>query len=241
MLKPRTLFLSKLILFSCAVHCLILVLFFFIIQQNNHIKLTISGTATELDWANVVMMPLVKHMPTVAPKTVQQPQKSVQTAQPKPAANKKPATQLVQQQQPKKTAPQKQQPVVVAKKEPVKQPEPKKVEVAKQQPPAQNVVPAQVPSEPEKIYIGRNDKELLLVQQELYTQLANTWKPPVGMPADIACSIKAIIAKNGMVADVIMDNPSHVLVFDVAARTAILQTEFPESVWGKEIIITFNQ
>lgn len=261
MIKPRIIFLSKLILFSFVAHCLFLALFFLAIQQNKVVQLHVSGITSEVDWSNVVLVPLAKHIPPQPKKTATKPVIAAKTPtkiSEKKGSDKQPQattmqTQVVEKKivaKPKDTnkntviakTTQSTKQTTSSEKKAVAQVAQKSVvksEAKKPSFPEKTTIPQVL--EPEKIYIGRNDRDLLLAQQELYSQLLLHWQPPAGIAENIFCCVKATITKEGAVADVSMDTSSNILVFDVAARSAIFQTEFPQSVWGKEVLITFNQ
>ncbi len=75
----------------------------------------------------------------------------------------------------------------------------------------------------------------------LQKEFSRCWKPPVGVPEDCACEIKLMIGPNGAIEDVTMAKPSGVLMYDVAARSAVFAMEFPRWSWRKSLILTFKQ
>jgi hypothetical protein len=74
----------------------------------------------------------------------------------------------------------------------------------------------------------------------LYQEIAACWMPPSGVPADSACKITMFIDRQGELADMNVDASSGVLVFDLAARSAVSELKFPRFAWGKSITITFT-
>ena len=79
-------------------------------------------------------------------------------------------------------------------------------------------------------------EDFIVLQQEL----AKHWQPPVGIDRSCACAITAHIDRQGKIEDIIIDDSSGVLMFDVAARTAMLAMNLPHWTWGKSLSITFK-
>jgi len=79
-------------------------------------------------------------------------------------------------------------------------------------------------------------KDFIALQHEL----SKHWQPPVGIDQSCACAITAHIDRQGKIEDVTIDDTSGVLMFDVAARTAMLAMELPRWTWGKSLSITFK-
>lgn len=74
----------------------------------------------------------------------------------------------------------------------------------------------------------------------LYQELSTHWAPPPGVPADSQCAVTVFLDRQGEIADMLVDSSSGMLVFDLAARSALSELEFPKFVWGKSITITFT-
>lgn len=67
------------------------------------------------------------------------------------------------------------------------------------------------------------------------------WRAPYGMQGTPSCRIKALINKLGEIEDIEIEESSGILMFDIAARSALLNTQMPEWTRGKSFVITFKQ
>jgi len=79
-------------------------------------------------------------------------------------------------------------------------------------------------------------KKHLLLQQEL----VRVWHPPVGIAQECQCQLRVSIGSDGAVRAVHVLDSSGVLMFDVAARSALSSAQLPKWTWGTSIDITFS-
>jgi hypothetical protein len=116
----------------------------------------------------------------------------------------------------------------------------KKIEQKKQ---GQSVTNSQEQSLPEQsqIFIGREELALLQMQAAIEQEISTIWKPPYGLSKDLTCEIMAIIGTDGKALKTTVQKSSGVLIYDVAARTALAKVSMPSWAHGKEICITFKQ
>lgn len=146
-------------------------------------------------------------------------------------------------------APQK---VVELEQEPEQAPEPL-VEEQAQEPKAEETKPEVVPSAQslpaEALCVGREniiyvDKEtyaVLQIAQELQHAIAQCWAPPAGIASDTNCDIQVVVNAQGKVKEIVMVKKSGVAVYDMAARTALQQAVYPKLVWGRTIVVHFDE
>lgn len=138
----------------------------------------------------------------------------------------------------------------VPKKEPVKEPVvEKKQQVSELPKVAESAAPAQQLPEHLDLAVGKEgviegaDSTLVFFEAEyraLYENLSDQWAPPAGVPAQSQCTITIVLDRDGEIDDMLVDNSSGMLVFDVAARAALSEVEFPRFAWGKSITVTFS-
>jgi hypothetical protein len=161
---------------------------------------------------------------------------------------------------PKKTSPKKEiKKTVPLKKEPV----PKKIEASKkeivqkveeklipevkkniQEPIVQLPVVAQVVPLQAVVEEPQPAGELLGINQEdaeLYALVAQQWRPPVGIAVAHECEVSAEIGWKQEITKVWIHKKSGVLMYDLAARKAVMQTTFPLWTRGKTVTIRFVQ
>ena len=223
--------------------------------QNNAYQLVINRRISP---ASIVLLPLVKTVPgslvalssasvkTLADrahkKDVVPPKKVVQPKKAPPKQTK--STALV------KKEPSKQIKTTAKKQSPVKKPAPKPV--VKKSAPTPKVVQqkkgAVAPQDfsatttnPEIIYIGRDDLVLLNNHRAMQENIERAWKPPVGLSKDLMCTVAVAVNNNGTIESLLVEESSKVLSYDVTARMALSKVAFPKIFWGKKMVITFKQ
>lgn len=89
------------------------------------------------------------------------------------------------------------------------------------------------------IYVGQLEYEALQLQEAINRELQTYWKPPVGH-AGATCTLRAVVDWQGQLADIIVEQSSGMLMFDMSAEQAISAMTFPKTAWGKQVTITFN-
>jgi outer membrane biosynthesis protein TonB len=74
----------------------------------------------------------------------------------------------------------------------------------------------------------------------LQNELSKHWAPPPGVADECTCRLTVCIDRAGAVSDVVVEESSGVLIFDIMARTALLAVEWPVWTRGASITITFK-
>lgn len=90
------------------------------------------------------------------------------------------------------------------------------------------------------LYVGQQEMDALQMQDYIQQEMAQYWSPPAGMRKNISCIIKVIIAFDGSISNLEVEQPSGVLIFDGAAKRAASQLTPPSWAYGKEILLTFK-
>lgn len=90
------------------------------------------------------------------------------------------------------------------------------------------------------VYVDQTTFQASVVAQELQTAIAQWWAPPAGMSDAISCDIKVVVTKTGIAGQATVVQKSGVAVYDMAARSALLQTQYPKTVWNRTIIVHFG-
>ncbi len=90
------------------------------------------------------------------------------------------------------------------------------------------------------IYVGRDDLRSMQVQHVVSDALQKNWRPPSGIAKDTYCQISFDIDKEGKACNIVMQQHSKVLIFDVAARTALLQAHFNPAAEGQKFTVAFK-
>ena len=90
------------------------------------------------------------------------------------------------------------------------------------------------------VYVGQAEMEALKLQEYIQNEMAAHWAPPTGIRSDVECIVKIMVSSDGKNNQIIMEQPSKIVLFDSAARRAAAQLQPPEWAYGKEILITFK-
>jgi hypothetical protein len=93
----------------------------------------------------------------------------------------------------------------------------------------------------QSIYIGREEYEVLAVYRQIQHDVQQLWKPPVGINPDCFCTLLIDIGKEGKVLNAAVQESSGIVPYDIAARLAVSEVEFPQHLQGKQVLITFKQ
>jgi len=202
----------------------------------------------------------------IPPKKVT-PQKSVAASKPNKSTTLKPAPQkqLVKKAVPRPPVKKAPPPKPVKKPEPIKKevvkpaekpkpqtekkPEPIPVPVKEKENTVENL-----PLQQAKEEISANADEQVFDEDVVYVplvlarmycalqeEISSQWKPPVGLAKDLECQISIELAADGTVLKSAVNESSGVLVYDVAARSAVRKINFPRWAYGKEFTIAFKQ
>ncbi len=180
----------------------------------------------------VAKIPAAKTQAKSKPKVV--PKKET----PKP---KVPATKV----EPKKVEVKKTEPKPEPKPEP--KIEPKKEEIKKEA--IEEVTPIQEDVNVQEqasdgdnvVHVGWQEYEALEVQRQIQQEAERCWKAPSGIAADVSCEIIVRVGHDGTLHSINVAQQSGILMYDVQARQAVAQMEFPRGSWGKEVVVYFKQ
>jgi outer membrane biosynthesis protein TonB len=93
---------------------------------------------------------------------------------------------------------------------------------------------------PDTLYLGQVERDAFLLQQEIFNEIENHWRPPVGLGSEKLCEIKLLVDWDGSIKELKVAHTSGVVAFDVAARSAIIAMALPKAAWGKELILHFK-
>lgn len=250
----RYIYLSKLLVLSTSFHALFLLIVLSTYQYQNPNRLSIVVNR-RIDFAIVKLLPMIKSVPDGVTSLTQLQKSTTMPKNTQVSPKKKVAPKAVA---PKRQPPQKKpQPskTTFAKKDDKPTPKPlvKQVQKKTVQPVSnsksfstqKNVSNAPLVPEMHKqeeiICLGRNDIALLELHNLIEQEVQKSWHPPVGLSKDLACIIKVKIDTKGNVIDLIVEESSHVISYDISARTALSSMTFPKALWGKEVAITFKQ
>lgn len=111
--------------------------------------------------------------------------------------------------------------------------EPKNVEVS-------DLKNATIPDTDNVIFVGYEQYDACVISSKIQQEIVQSWTPPTGLDPEISCEMKVVIAPNGTVDTIEIIKSSGVLVFDISARSALQQIEFPQQVHGKTIMIVLG-
>lgn len=90
------------------------------------------------------------------------------------------------------------------------------------------------------VYVGQAEMEALQLQEFIQNEMAAHWTPPAGIRSDAQCIVKILVSHDGKNNQIVLEQPSKILLFDSAARRAATQLQPPQWAYGKEILITFK-
>lgn len=216
-----------------------------------HDELSVDISNSYLIGADIIVVPFqkaVKQLPVVAPQPavnqmqrdatvindVKHEQKKVVPAQPaKPElSTPKQATPEPSLNKPAKDT----VPEIAKKSEPVAL-KTQTANVEKPQVPAEQVAKPAVPTAQ---YIGTRQLQTMQIQRAIVEQVHMHWHPPEGLEPDLEVVLAIHIGNNGDVTDVDTTQSSGVFAYDVHARSAVYEMQFPKACWGKTITISFK-
>lgn len=90
------------------------------------------------------------------------------------------------------------------------------------------------------VYVGQAEMEALQLQEFIQNEMAAHWTPPAGIRSDAQCIVKIIVSHDGKNNQIVLEQPSKILLFDSAAKRAASHLQPPQWAYGKEILITFK-
>lgn len=92
----------------------------------------------------------------------------------------------------------------------------------------------------EPILIGRQDLELLQLQELLQETVSQVWQPPLGLDPELEMVAEVSVNWQGKLTDLHAIKPSGVLIYDSSIILALEQAEWPKESWGKKHMLTFK-
>ncbi len=133
-----------------------------------------------------------------------------------------------------------------------KKPEPKKEVVAKEPVVIPDQVLKPIVAEPEisssetvslteeePIVIGQEEFEAMHLYQEIHQSLTHQWHPPAGLHPKQSAIVLITVDLKGIISDIVIEQSSGVLVYDMAARMAVYGASLPQQAWNNKIRIHF--
>lgn len=90
------------------------------------------------------------------------------------------------------------------------------------------------------IFVGYEQFDECVIGSKIQHAIIQSWTPPVGLDQGVCCEMKITISSDGIADSIEVAKTSGVLVFDMSARTALQQIEFPKEVHGKTIMIALG-
>lgn len=88
--------------------------------------------------------------------------------------------------------------------------------------------------------IGRKDMENLKLFEKVYSSVSKNFKPPKGIATGVECAIKLSLDKKGSIKNLEFEKSSNILIFDLSAKRAVLDSAIPKELWGKDITLNFK-
>lgn len=86
------------------------------------------------------------------------------------------------------------------------------------------------------IYMGRDDMRNYQIVSQVQEAIEEHWTLPPGISEDIHCTVRMTIQSDGAVSAQI-EEPSGMLMYDIAARDAVQASQMPQHIWGKSFLI----
>lgn len=243
LLPKRIIFFLRLLALCTAVHTVFLGLLFFV-YRSGFDQIIISTRVVHTD-APVVFVPWVKRVNKTPKKTEQKNKTNVQQKQLVKKVGTTLATVVAQKTSAKKMVVKhvvkQEQPVVQDKKDDVQKKIIKPVDSQKK--PAQEEAKKenkQEQQEQEVQYIGRDEKDVLELQNVIVQEIKQFWHPPVGFMNDAPCMMNFFVDWDGRAQNIIIEKSSGVFAADLAARVAIESALFAKIVRGKQVSVTLE-
>lgn len=104
----------------------------------------------------------------------------------------------------------------------------------------QTIQNSDLPASEDVLYVGQQEMDALQMQDYIQKEMAQHWSPPVGMRNDISCEVKIMVACDGTIQKLEIDQSSGVMLFDDAAKRAAWKLTPPQWAYGKELTLTFK-
>lgn len=90
------------------------------------------------------------------------------------------------------------------------------------------------------IFIGYEQFDECVIGSKIQHAIIQSWTPPVGLEQGISCEMKIVVSADGAADTIEVVKGSGVLVFDMSARAALQEIEFPKEVQGKTIMLVLG-
>ena len=90
------------------------------------------------------------------------------------------------------------------------------------------------------IFIGYEQFDECVIGSKIQQAIVQSWTSPVGLDRNVSCEIKIVVSQDGAADTTEIIKSSGILVFDMSARTALQEIEFPKEVHGKTIMIALG-
>lgn len=97
-----------------------------------------------------------------------------------------------------------------------------------------------LPTQTTPQYIGTRQLQTMNIQRAIVEQVHMHWHPPEGLEPDLEVVLTVHIGHSGAIIDVDTKQSSGVFVYDVHARSAVYEMQFPKACWGTTITIAFT-
>jgi len=230
-LSNKRKFLAKLFLFSGAVHiCVCFVLLFIYTDYNSRALIAVRSVSSDVI---VRILPLTQKKRTSQKITTTSLAKLVKK---KPVPQKQPIKKVVVKKEIKKSTPLKK---AVPKKEVLSK---KVAQVTQKQPQKEETKKVVSVKEEQKEvkYVTHKEFNELQLQTALQESIEKVWAPPAGMPESVVCHVSIAIDWDGKLAQTIIENPSGILIYDIAVEQAVAAMKLPRQMWGKTVRVAFK-
>lgn len=89
-------------------------------------------------------------------------------------------------------------------------------------------------------FVGRHDLEKYEIQEKIKAEITKHWKFPFGVSKTTSCELGVTVGVDGKALLVMIKKGSGVLVYDMSAKAAAYQSQFPKEMYGKEFTIVLG-
>lgn len=90
------------------------------------------------------------------------------------------------------------------------------------------------------IFVGYEQLDECVVSSKIQQSIQQCWTPPVGVAPETTCQMRVTISAQGAATDVMLEQGSGIVVYDISARQALRQVIYPKEVWNKTITIVLG-
>lgn len=89
------------------------------------------------------------------------------------------------------------------------------------------------------IFIGYEQLDQSIIGSKIQQAIVQVWDKPVGIESGTSCDVLVHISDDGVAKTVEMVKSSGIYVYDMQAKQAALDAQYPQEVWNKKITIGF--